>query len=66
MKKIWACSTPIMRKHRPNDETDLEFRITGKNNTKKGILMEMGETGFIWVCGQWWSLANTVIKMHVS
>jgi hypothetical protein len=38
MKKIRACSMHIMRNHRidlnPKDETNLEFRMTGKNNTK--------------------------------
>jgi hypothetical protein len=53
MKKIWACSMH-MRNHRidlnPKDETDLEFRITGKNNKK----MNFDEDGRAWIClGLW-------------
>jgi hypothetical protein len=40
--------------------------LLGRITHKKGILMEMGETGFVWVGGQWWSLANTTTKIHVS
>lgn len=71
MKEIWVRSTHIMRKHRIDLVTQTMRRIwsselLGRITHKKGIFMEMGETGFVWVCDQWWSLANTINKIRVS